>query len=377
MRAILSSDEDTVPRGDAAPGGDTAPGGGPAPSAAPSPSAAPRRGRSAVTIYDVARLAGVSPSTVSRALSKPGRINVKTEERIQAAARELNYRLNPMARALPTGQSSTLGLLLADITNPMFFAAVRGAEQAASLRGYTMILAESQESAEREAEAADRIAPSTDGLILVSSRLSDEQITALAASMPVVVVNREVPGVGGIVPDLAPGIEAALEHLAALGHTSLAFLSGPVNSWMSGARWNFLLQRAPLRGMSIVEIGPGVPTLDGGRASLARVLASGVTAVIAYNDLIAIGLMRAAQEAGHGVPGRLSIVGFDDIFGSDFTSPPLTTIRTPLGPMGERAVRRLLGDAAAGESSADLPTEFVRRGSTGARDERPTVGHGR
>jgi LacI family transcriptional regulator len=352
MSSTVSS-EDAAPSGEDATPGETA-------------GVPPKRGRSA-TIYDVAKLAGVAPSTVSRALSKPGRINVKTEQRIQAAAKELNYRLNPMARALPTGQSSTLGLLLADITNPMFFAAVRGAEQAASLRGYTMILAESQESAEREAQAADRIAPSTDGLILVASRLSDEQIIALAATMPVVVVNREVPGVGGIVPDLEPGIDAALEHLAALGHTSIAYLSGPANSWMSGARWEFLLRRAPERGMSIVEIGPGVPTLDGGRDSLARVLASGVTAVIAYNDLIAIGLMRAAQESGLDVPGRLSIIGFDDIFGSDFTSPPLTTIRTPLGPMGERAVRRLLGDAAAPESSADLPTEFVPRGSTGPR----------
>ena len=113
-----------------------------------------RRGRSAATIYDIAKLAGVNPSTVSRALSKPGRINVKTEERIQAAAKELNYRLNPMARALPTGRTSTLGLLLADITNPMFFHVVRGAEEAASLRGYTLILAESQESADREAAAA-------------------------------------------------------------------------------------------------------------------------------------------------------------------------------------------------------------------------------
>lgn len=331
------------------------------------PVAAAKRGRSAATIYDIAKLAGVAPSTVSRALGKPGRINAKTEQRIHEAAKELNYRLNPMARALPTGRTSTIGLLIADITNPMFFRAVRGAEQAASLRGYTLILAESQESAEREQATADRIAPSTDGLILVSTRLSDEQIIELAATVPVAVINREVPGVGGIVPDLEPGIDAALEHLAGLGHTSLAYVSGPSSSWMSRARWEFLLRRAPERGMTIVEIGPGVPTLDGGVAALPRVLASGVTAVIAYNDLIAIGLMRAAQEAGLSVPGRLSLIGFDDIFGSDFTSPPLSTIRTPLGPMGERAVRRLLGDTAAPESAADLPTEFVLRGTTGER----------
>ncbi|MGK9148218.1 LacI family transcriptional regulator [Plantibacter flavus] len=326
--------------------------------------AAHPRGRSA-TIYDVAKLAGVAPSTVSRALGKPGRINVKTEQRVQAAAKELNYRLNPMARALPTGLTSMFGLLIADITNPMFFPAVRGAEEAASQRGYTLILAESQESSERERAAADRIIPSTDGLILVSSRLSDEEIQALAALVPVAVINREVEGVGGIVPDLESGLDAALEHLAELGHTSLAFLSGPANAWMSRARWEFLLRRAPERGMTIVEIGPSAPTLEGGRDVLPRVLASGVTAAIAYNDLVAIGLMQAAETAEVRVPGRLSVIGFDDIFGSDFTSPALSTVRTPLRAMGERAVRQLLGETTGRETSADLPTEFVRRGSTG------------
>jgi LacI family transcriptional regulator len=336
-----------------------------------------RRGKSPSTIYDIAKLAGVNPSTVSRALSKPGRINVKTEERIQAAAKELNYRLNPMARALPTGRTNTLGLLLADITNPMFFDVVRGAERAASLQGYTLILAESQESGAREAEAAERVAPSVDGLILVTTRLGDDQIQDLAERKPLVVINRRVEGVHGIVPELEPGIAQALSHLADLGHTSIAFLSGPANSWMNRARWDVLLAQARARGMSILEIGPGVPTLDGGRAALSRVIASGVTAVLAYNDLMAIGLMRAAQERGFSIPGQLSIVGFDDIFGSDFTSPQLTTIRTPLGQMGERAVGLTLEliTAGAGQkperaASPALPTELVVRGSTG-RASRP------
>jgi LacI family transcriptional regulator len=112
---------------------------------------------SAAAIYDIARVAGANPSTVSRDLNKPGRVSVKTEERIHAAAKALSYRLNPMALALPTGRTSTLGLLLADITNPMFFELVRGAE---------------------------RIAPSVDGLILVATRLTDEQIRSLAQHNP-------------------------------------------------------------------------------------------------------------------------------------------------------------------------------------------------
>lgn len=333
-----------------------------------------RGGKSAPTIYDVAKLAGVNPSTVSRALSQPGRINIKTEERIHQAAKELNYRLNPMARALPTGRTNTLGLLLADITNPMIFGIVRGAEHAASEQGYTLVIAESQESGEREATTAERVQPSVDGLILGTTRLSDEQIQKLAESKPLVLINRDVEGVSSVLPDVAPGIEEALAHLKDLGHTRIAYLSGPANSWMSATRWSSLLERALAHGMSIVEIGPGVPTLDGGRAALPRVSAAGVTAVVAYNDLMAIGLLRAAGEQGIDVPRRMSIIGFDDIFGSDFTTPALTTIRTPLALAGERAVRLALQMIGAGgaevdeEADADeqpIITELVVRGSTG------------
>ena len=325
-----------------------------------------RRARTAPTIYDVAKLAGVAPSTVSRALSTPGRINFRTEEKIQVAARELNYRPNPMARALPTGRSRTLGLLVADITNPTFFTAIRGAERAASAEGYTVILAESQESDLREAEAVERIAPSVDGLVLVGSRLSDEEIVGLAESVPLVVINRRVKGIDDVVPVVGPGIDDALAHLSSLGHVSLAYLSGPTTSWMSTARWNHLLAAAPRYGMTVVEIGPNSPTVEGGAEIVPSLAASGVTAVLAYNDLVAIGAMRELRKIGLRVPEDLSIVGFDDIFGSDFTSPPLSTIRTPLGLMGERAVQRLLGvDGASTRNDDDLMTEFVARGSTG------------
>jgi LacI family transcriptional regulator len=347
--------------------------------------AAPRRARpakQAPTIYDIAQLAGVNPSTVSRALSKPGRISARTEKLIQDAAKTLNYRVNPMARALPTGRTSTLGLIVADITNPVFFTFIRGAEQAAAQAGYTLVLAESHESGEREVETTERIAPSVDGLVLVATRLTDEQIVALSARKTLIVVNRSVEGVETIVPDLEPGVDRALMHLSDLGHSAIAYLSGPDDSWMSVERWRLMLSKALDQGMTIVEIGPGAPTVEGGRDMYERVIASGVTAVLAYNDLMAIGLLRAAQERGLTVPGRLSVVGFDDIFGSDFTSPPLSTIRIPLGLMGLLAVRRILD--LIGEGTHDDPTivpnspltvvpqggqplltEFVRRGSTG------------
>lgn len=260
------------------------------------------RGGSAPTIYDIARLAGVNPSTVSRALSQPGRINAKTQERIEAAAKELNYRVNPIARALPTGRTNTLGLVVADITNPVIFGIVRGAERAAADAGYTLIIAESQESGEREAKAIERVLPAIDGLVLATTRLGDAEISRIADRKPTVVINRSLEGVTSILPDVKQGVGQLVGHLADLGHRSLAYLSGPETSWISARRWDALLEAAPERGMSIVEIGPGMPTLDGGAAAISRVVASGVTGVIAFNDLMAIGLLRAAAERGSPSP---------------------------------------------------------------------------
>ncbi|MBX3092926.1 MAG: LacI family DNA-binding transcriptional regulator [Cryobacterium sp.] len=327
-----------------------------------------RRAGAAPTIYDIARLAGVNPSTVSRALTQPGRINEKTEQRIHAAARELDYRVNPLARALPTGRTNTVGVIFSDITNPILFDMVRGAERAASEAGYTLVIAESQESEEREAEAADRVLPSVDGLVLASTRLDDDQIRGLAAKKPVVLINRHVDDVMGVLPDVDAGVEEALAHLAELGHKIVMYLPGPATSWISRQRGRALNALAQRFGMSILEGGPGLPTLDGGRIAADTVLASPATAVVAFNDLMAIGLLRMLTESGVAVPERLSIVGFDNIFGSDFTTPPLTTIRMPLELAGEQAVRALLHSVTTGEPSASgelLPTSVIVRGSTG------------
>jgi LacI family transcriptional regulator len=321
------------------------------------------------TIYDVAQLAGVNPSTVSRALSTPGRISAKTEARIQEAARTLQFQINPMARALQTGRTNTLGLLIADITNPMFFDVARGAEREAAERGYTLVISESQESGSREVEAADRIIRSVDGIILVSTRLADDEIVALSARTPLVVLNRGVEGVDALVPDVATGIDQAVAHLAGLGHRAIAYVAGPPRSWMSRAREGALRAATARRDIELVVIGPGEPTREGGAAALPRIIASEASAAMTYNDLMAIGLLGAAADAQRSVPGDLSVVGFDDIFGADFTSPTLTTIRTPLARMGELAVRRILDrlDGSAEHRGLDtdpLETDLVIRRST-------------
>jgi LacI family transcriptional regulator len=336
---------------------------------------APRRS-GAATIYDVAQRAGVAPSTVSRALSKPGRISVATEAKIRQAAEELNFRVNPLARALHTGRTRTIALVLADITNPVVFGIVRGAEKAASAEGYTLILAESQESGDVEAAAISRILPSVDGLILAISRLSSERIRTIAAEKPLVLINRSVEDVAAVLPNVSQGVTALLDHLHQLGHRSLAYLSGPPTSWMSERRWEHLLEEAERRGMGLVEIGPNVPTNEGGRAALRRVVAARVTAAVAFNDLVAIGLMKAAAQSGVSVPAHLSIVGFDDIFGSDLIVPGLTTVRAQLELAGQRAVEHLLAAVAGRDSEPTeaLSTELVVRASTAAPQSSSSIG---
>jgi LacI family transcriptional regulator len=318
------------------------------------------------TIYDIARVLELSPSTVSRALTKPGRVSPATEKRIRDTAAELGYRSNPMARALPTGRTRMLGLVVSDVTNPVFFRLVRGAEAACHSLGYTLVLAESQESAEAESGALDRMLPAVDGVLLAAARLSDEEILAIARNKDVVLINRRVADLPAIVPNSETGIAQAIEHLSDLGHTSLVYLAGPASSWMSRVRGEQLFEHAVARGMNFAEIGPNAPTREGGEAALRRVRASGATAAIAYNDLMAIGLSRACRGAGLDVPAELSIVGFDDIFGADFATPSITTVHSPLDDAGAAAVRSLVHtlDNSAAAPIDRLDTRLVIREST-------------
>lgn len=328
----------------------------------------PKTAKTAATIYDIAELAGVNPSTVSRALSKPGRVSAKTQQKILDAAEELNYQVNMFARALPTGKTQTVGLIVSDITNPAFFDIIRGAETAASARNYTLMLAESAESADHELTAARRMLATVDALILASPRLADEDIQQLALKKPVVVTNRRVAGVGSVVAETETGVAEAVRHLADMGHTSIAYVAGPERSWMSGRRWETIKDRCDWHGIAVSIAAAGPPTVAGGRHAAAAVRAGEATAVFCYNDLMAIGLMRELQSAGIHIPAELSILGFDNIFGSDFTTPPLSTIKSPLHDLGVAALTMVLespdGDTAESRDST-LSTELVLRGSTG------------
>jgi DNA-binding LacI/PurR family transcriptional regulator len=320
--------------------------------------------RRAVTLHDVARAAGVAVSTVSRALSHPERVNVTTREQVQAIARDLGYRPNRLAQALPTGRTGMVAVLVPDITNPHNFGLVRGAEAEARAAGSTLVIADTQGGPELESAHLDRLLSSVDGFLLASSRLSDGELRALAERSSVVLFNRRLDGLASLVTDSADGSRQIVEHLLALGHRSLAYLAGPSAAWSDGERWRALSGHAEAAGARIVRCGPFAPTLDGGPAAADVGLATGATALIAFNDLLAIGVLRRLAERGIAVPGQLSVVGYDDIFGSDFCSPPLTTVAAPVDEAGRALVDVLLAGREP-VPAITLPTHLRVRSSTG------------
>ena len=172
-----------------------------------------------MTIYDVAEAAGVAASTVSRALSKPGRVSFRTAEHVRTVAARLGYRTEETERDART-DTSLIAMVVADITNPVFYGMIRGAERAARHAGCTMVLAESQESAAAEHEALQRIVPAVDAVVLASSRMSDAAIRTLAKSVRVVVLNRLVDQVPSVATDTIGAVRFAADHLLDRGHHS-------------------------------------------------------------------------------------------------------------------------------------------------------------
>lgn len=321
-----------------------------------------------VTIYDVAEAAGVAPSTVSRALSKPGRVSFRTAEHVRTVATRLGYRTTDTERSLPETSTRLLAMVVADITNPVFYGMIRGAERAARHAGYTMVLTESQESAAAEHEALERLTPAVDGVILTSSRMSDAAIRTVAKSVRVVVLNRLVDQVPSVATDTVAAVRLAAQHLADRGHHTLTYLAGPEASWSDGMRWRSVLEASQRLELKARRLGPFRPTIAGGRDAGDEWLAARTTAVIAYNDLIAIGFQQAVSEAGLSVPADVSLIGFDNIRDAALVSPGLTTLASPLASLGSAAVQHLL--RAKPESTADqppllLPSRLVARGSTG------------
>jgi len=189
------------------------------------------------TITDVAARAGVATSTVSRALSRPERVNVHTREHVLAVVEELGYVPNPAARALESGRTRTIALLVPDITNPYFAGVIKGAERAAAAAGLTLVLGDTQESAATEEQLVRRLGRSVDGFVLSATRLPDDDLRRAAEAGPVVLVNRAARGLPCVVADYDSGTRQIVDHLASLAHESFVFAGGPAESWSGHRRW--------------------------------------------------------------------------------------------------------------------------------------------
>lgn len=322
-----------------------------------------------VTIYEVASRAGVSPSTVSRAFTVPDLVRDHTLQRVLEAARELDYHPNRAARALITGKTGNIGVVVPDISNPFFAAMLKGASGRARESGHVLFLADTEEDAVLEESLVTAMAKQVDGLVLCSPRLGAERLHELLEDLPAVLVNRTEGATPSVVMDSADGARQAVEHLAALGHRRLAYLSGPQSSWSNAQRREGLRTAARAAGVELVELGPFAPLFASGVQAADLVLADGATAVLAYNDLMALGVLSRVAARGVRVPEDLSVVGCDDIAMAAMATPPLTTIAMPTETAGRAAIDLLLrrlqepGSTSAPGRRA-LATQLLVRSST-------------
>jgi DNA-binding LacI/PurR family transcriptional regulator len=260
----------------------------------------------AVGIHDVARRAGVSVATVSRSYTVPDAVREATRARVLEAAIELGYQPNRAARGLITGRTGNVGVIVPDLANPYFQGVLKGAQACARAADYAVFVADGQESAAEEEALIGAMSKQVDGILLCSSRLAPATLAGLAPEPAVVLLNRRVDGLSTVTVDSADGMRQAMAHLAALGHRRCAFVSGPERSWSNQQRLRGLRAAARTTDAEIVTIGPVAPQFEGGVQAAEQVLASGATAVLAYNDLVAAGLLSRLAQRGVDVPGHLS-----------------------------------------------------------------------
>jgi DNA-binding LacI/PurR family transcriptional regulator len=325
-----------------------------------------------ITIRDVARRARVSVATVSRALTEPRLVREQTLTRVLAAARQLAYRPNPAARSLITGKTGNIGIIVPDLDNPFYPSVLRGVQARAHQSGYAVLLADSGEDPAAEQNLVHTMAKQVDGVIVCAPFASDAELAGLARMTALVLVNRRLPGIPAALMDVAHGMRQAIGHLAALGHHRLAFLSGPRQAWSNRERRRGLLAAARSYGMRLVELGPFEPKFEGGIEAADLALNTGATALLAYNDMMALGALRRLVALGIRVPEDISLVGFDDILYAAMCAPPLTTVAMPMEAAGRAAVDLLLRRRGEGPPSADdqihhkLATALVVRATTAA-----------
>lgn len=308
------------------------------------------------TIGEVAAGAGVSRATVSRAFTQPHRLSARTVARVHEVAGQLGYVPNLNARALRTGRQGAVALVVPDIANPFFPPLIRGAQARADQAGFSVLIGDSEENADKEDVLVAKLAPQTDGFVIVSSRMSDAQIRSHATRRPVVLINRDIEGLPRVLIDTASGIADAVSHLAGLGHRHVVYVGGPSASWSNQQRKQAIRRAGRRLGVKVTAGPAQLSTYDAGRDSAAALVESGATAAVAFDDLLAQGILAGLAHLGVKVPDEFSVVGCDDVLGAT-TYPPLTTVSAQCAEAGRSAVEILLTLLAHDETRAAAPAE--------------------
>lgn len=317
------------------------------------------------TLADVAARAGVSTSTASRALAGVSVVAASTRDRVRAAAAELGYEPNLAARQLATGRGQAVALVVPDLANPFYAGVAQGVQRRVRADGLVAVVADTEEDPENEADLVARLAPVAARLVLASPRMDDAGVLAIAERTRVVLVNRAVDGVAAVTGDNLDGVRQALRHLHALGHRRVGYAGGPATSWSDAARRRGLAQAHDVAaGLDVVDLGAFRPGPAGGLAAADLALAAEVTAVLAFNDQLALGMLGRFADRGVAVPGRISVVGFDDIPVARLLAPSLTTVAVPASDLGRAAVDMLLGSEPHEPRLRTLPVELEVRRST-------------
>jgi LacI family transcriptional regulator len=330
------------------------------------------------TLRDVATAAGVHPATASRALNPGTRLLVseETARRVVEAADALGYRPNPVARSLRTRRSHTIGVLIPDLNNPLFPPMIRGIEDRLAGQGYVALIGNTDADLDKEHLVFDQMrARHVDGFILATA-IAGSPILAEAAEddVPVVLMNRTAQDYpfSAVSVDNEQGVRAAVAHLVSLGHTRIGHIAGPQDVSTGAARLRGYQEAMRSHGLTVDAAGvvyaTGYTVEEGLRCG--RELLEGdteLTAVVAANDMLAVGCYGALDALGLRCPDDLSVIGFNDMRFVDRLHPPLSTVRFPHYQVGTEAARLLIERIEGGESPVKilfLAPELVARGST-------------
>lgn len=326
-----------------------------------------------VTAREVAEKVGVSVSTVSRALSAPSRVAPTTRALVRHAAAELGY--TPRSAGRPgrrAGQQYRIGLVVPDLENPHFATLAQGLLSRGRAVDARVLVADCEGDPMVEREIHRFFDGHVDGLVLASPRTPATVLQEWNSRTPLVLVHSRIEGISSVTVDDADGARHAARHLLALGHRRVAWVGGPPQSWTSPRRYGGLrevFERAPEA--ELLDLGMFPATASAGAAAADQALALGVTAVVAFNDVVALGLIERAHRRGVHLPEDLSVVGFDGVPGCGLVNPTLTSVASDARRMGRASIESLISaidGSGSGPVYEQLPLELVVRNSTSVAD---------